>query len=173
MIKRSLVTALLVCAAGLATAHAQSLVVQSNVTFNGSTYHYDYTVNNQTATDISSVTLAGLPTDASAVQNLTAPATFVAFFDSGLGLLSFQEGSAAFVAGSSVSGFGFDSAFSFSAPTYTAVDVNGMELSGTSVSAVPEPSTYALIGALVALGFVVYRKRRISLPVPAAAPVSA
>lgn len=172
MIKRSLVTALLVCAASLATAHAQSLVVQSNVTFNGSAYHYAYTIDNQTAVDVSSVTISGLPLGDGSVLNLTAPATFVAFFDSGLGLLSFQEGSAAFLAGSSVSGFGFDSTFGPGAASFTAVDINGAELAGATVSAVPEPSTYALIGALVALGFAVYRKRRGSASVPISAPVS-
>ncbi len=145
------------------SARAQ-VSVQANVTNNGPAYHYEYTVNNQTGTDLSSVTLAGLPAGESTVQNLAAPATFVAFFDSGLGLLTFQEGSGSFTAGGMFSGFSFDSLFAPGAVSFSAIDVNGSELTGVSVSAVPEPSTYALIGAIAALGFVVYRKRR-ALPV--------
>lgn len=152
----------------LAVGSARAQVsVQSNVTNNGPSYHYEYTVNNQTATDVSSVTISGLPAGDSTVQNLAAPATFVAFFDSGLGLLTFQEGSGAFTAGGTFSGFSFDSFFAPGSVSFSAIDINGSELSGVTVSAVPEPSTYALIGALAALGFVVYRKRR-TLPATAA-----
>lgn len=42
------------------SARAQ-VSVQANVTNNGPAYHYEYTVNNQTGSDLSSVTLAGLP----------------------------------------------------------------------------------------------------------------
>lgn len=156
-------------ALALTSASAQSVMVQSNVTSNGPLYHYEYTIANQTAFDLSSVTLSGLPAGADTVQNLTAPANFVAFFDTGLGLLSFQEGSSSFTAGGSFSGFGFDSFFAPGVAAFSAIDVNGTETTGASVSAVPEPSTYALIGALMAFAFVAYRKRRAAVTLQPAA----
>ncbi|MBI3886360.1 MAG: PEP-CTERM sorting domain-containing protein [Opitutae bacterium] len=154
----SRLTGLLALALLLLPAARAQFTVQSTVTPGAGTFHYDYTISNQTATDVSSVTLEGLPLGASTVLNLTAPATFVAFFDTGLGLLTFQEGSASFTAGSTVSGFGFDSSFGPGTSAFSAVDINGGSLSGSTLSAVPEPATNALIGAVLALGFVLWRK---------------
>ena len=129
-------------------------------------FHYNYTVNNQTATDISVITLAGLFNSPNAVTNLAAPAGFVALFDPGVSLLSFFEGAKSFTAGGMFGGFTFDSPYAPGAGTYEAVTIFGdlIDAKATvpsvipATSAVPEPSTYALIGSLLLFGLVARRK---------------
>jgi hypothetical protein len=144
-------------------ARAQ-LTIGSTVTAQPGTFLYSYEISNQTSTDVAIVTLGGLFPALETVQNLTAPAGLLAFFDSGLGLLSFVEGTDSFFAGTTSGTFTFQSMYGPGAGFFEAIDVSGNILVGNATvpslppSAVPEPATTAALGALVLLGLVVRRK---------------
>jgi hypothetical protein len=163
------------CIAGLALlalgaitpVHAQ-LTVEPSVTASAGMFHYNYTVSNNTASDISVITLAGLFSAPNAVQHLVAPTGFGALFDPGVSLLSFFEDAQSFTAGGSFGGFMFDSPYAPGAGTYEAISIFGDVTNGRAtvpssiptISAVPEPSTYAAVGGLLLVALVAQRKLR-------------
>jgi hypothetical protein len=169
MINRPRITLLLLLA-GFSAVHAQAqLAIQSSITASLGLYRYTYDVSNQTATDVSVITLGGFFPAADAVHNLTAPSDYLAFFDPGVGLLSFVEGSQPFLSGSLAGSFTFDSPYAPAVGAFEAIDVNGAILVGqvqVPASPVPEPSTYAAAAALV-LGAMIFRRYRSSKLNPA------
>ena len=90
-----------------------------------------------------------------AVQDLTAPAGFNAFFDPGLRELDFLEDTQSFAAGSTVSGFSFISPSAPGSAIFTALRLDGdfttVIVQGTVLTprnapaAVPEPATMVLL----------------------------
>jgi hypothetical protein len=154
---------LLLCLLASVPTHAQ-LTVQPTVSFSSGLYNYNYSISNQSAFDVSIITLSGFFPAADAVQNLSAPAGFLASFDSGLSLLSFIEGTQSFSAGLTFGDFTFDSPYAPVAGSFEAIDITGdflvgsAQVPGGSASAVPEPSTTALIGAASLLGLIAFRK---------------
>ncbi|MEJ7607634.1 MAG: PEP-CTERM sorting domain-containing protein [Bryobacteraceae bacterium] len=134
-------------------AGAASITVTSSTTVQGALYRYDYAISNSSIPDLLSVTLS-VPAQANAVQNLMAPAGFSAFFDAGLGLVDFVEGSRAFTVGSTIAGFSFASPFQLGATNFTALSLdsnqNPVITSGTT-SAVPEPASMGLFAAGLAI----------------------
>jgi hypothetical protein len=147
----------------LAALPAQAqLIVQSSVSPSGGMFRYEYQISNQTSADFSIVTLGGLVPQAATVQALASPAGFLASFDSGLGLLSFIEGTQPFLAGLTSGTFSFESPYAAGPGTFEAIDIMGGAALGqvafVPAAAVPEPSTYALIGALLLLGLAARRR---------------
>ena len=168
MISTRRLAGLVACAlVALTTARAQ-LSIQSTVAPSGGMFHYNYKVSNFTDQDVAIVTLSGLFSSNLTVQNLTAPSGFVTSFDTNLGLLSFIEDTQTFSAGGVFGFFQFDSPFAPGTGSYSALDITGTSLDGITIvpvaatsSAVPEPSTYALFGA-VALTGLVFKRRYLS-----------
>lgn len=141
-------------------ARAQ-LSVTPTVSSSLGTFHYSYKVTNDSATDVSIVTLSGLFPSEDAVENLVAPDGFLAIYDPGVALLSFLEGDQPFAANSVSGAFTFDSPYAPGNGAFEAIDVNGASLIGMTAvpaSPVPEPSTTAAIGGLLLVGLVVRRK---------------
>lgn len=147
----------------LLTQAAQAQVtVTPTVTQNGSLFHYNYSIINGATDDLSIITLEGLPMQDAAVMNLMVPDGFVGSFDSGLGLLSFLEGTQAFSVNTTFSGFGYDSLFGPVDGTFSALDINGTEFRGTTLvaAAVPEPGALSLMCGFATVAAFALRRRR-------------
>lgn len=152
-----------------AVARAQVTVTPNVTPLGGGVYHYDYTIANATANDLFDVAIHVLPNQQLGVDtvfNVTAPAGFNGTYtDSVLGLVDFTENGGFFTA-APLSGFTYDS---FIAPQASVYDASQLDLVGggivtttdTTLAAVPEPGSFALLGSLgVAAGFAVRRRRR-------------
>jgi hypothetical protein len=147
-------------AIGLAGSAQAQVIVSDTVTQSGGLYHYDYTVTNDSASDLLFLDIAA-PPDPTAVQNPMAPAGYDISFDSGLGLVSLLEDTdpffnPQFFGPTPVSGFTYDSPFAPMDTTFTAYteDVNNNLVVLASGSVVPEPgaaSAYLICGATGAL----------------------
>ena len=129
-------------------ASAAPVTVTSTSTANGLLFSYDFTVTNTSLPDLLSVTLT-TPSQPNAVQNLTAPTGFSAFFDAGVGLVDFVSDTLSFTVGSSVSGFALQSPFQLSSTAFSTLsldaDQNPVVTTGT-VSPAPEPASLGLVG---------------------------
>ncbi len=151
-------------------ASAAPLNVTSSVSGAGPLFVYSYTVMNSSVPDLLSVTLT-TPAQADAVQNLTVPSGFSAFFDAGVGLVDFVADTRAFSIGSSISGFTLQSPFQLGAVPFSALslDANQNPVVTTGVvspaaSPVPEPGAFGLVIAFLLSAFAVYcRKRSIKM----------
>lgn len=146
------------------TARAQGTVsITPTVTGGGSAlFHYSYTVTNNTSTELAIVSFQSL--FGSAVTNTAAPAGFFTSYDSGNGFISFapdQSGTGSFAPNSTVGAFTFDSPFAATAVPFSAMDIGGTEITGTTLAPAPEPGVLAplAIGAL-GLGLLGVRARR-------------
>ena len=166
--KRAALAAFFLTALGVAdTARAQALqsvLVPSTVTGNGTTgYTYNYSVMDATTMELAIVTV---PTATnSALTNLIAPTGFEITYDSGNGLVSFAEDNdqtttQTFAAGSTVAGFSFTSLNAPGTVTFDALDVSANDYTGTTTSAVPEPTSTALllVGVTLVGGFLIRRR---------------
>ena len=153
-------------------AHAQ--LVTSIFTQNGSLFHYNYTINNNTPTDFVDITLSLTP--GTNVLNLVAPVGFTPAYDPGSGDLDFLAGTNAmggpqdFTPGSTFSGFAFDSPLTPQTLPFTASDQNLTPTPGTTLApraaAVPESGTLAL-ALLAGPGLLLIARRRRAPFIPA------
>lgn len=96
-------------------------------------YHYDFTIRNNGLEDIVLVTINAPLADPLIDPSLTVPADFLGSYDSGIGLVDFLEFTGLFEAGSTKTGFSFDST---GAPPdfisqFWGLTVNGNTPSGT------------------------------------------
>lgn len=145
-------------------ARAQVTVTPTVTQVANGLYHYDYTITNNTANDLFDVTIQVLPGVATAL-NVTAPAGFKGFYtDNVLGLVDYTEDSAFFTA-APLSGFTYDSLVAPQSSVFTASQldlVNGgiVTTTDTTLAAVPEPGSMALLGSLGAAACFVIRRRR-------------
>ncbi len=157
------------------SAHAASLTVTPTTTSENGLFHYDYTISNDTSNDFLLVTI-DVAAQPDAIQNLVTPTGFFSNFDAGLGLLDFAgQESTGFTAGSTFTGFEFDSPLQPRASSFTALRLdaneNPLTLTGRTPAPVPEPSSTAGLVALVP-GFFILRRfsaRRRKAIVPASA----
>jgi len=117
-------------------------------------FHFEYSITNNELVDLAIVSIAGPAGDPLIGSTLTAPAGFLASYDSGLGFIDFLEAASSFLAGTTTSGFGFDSASPPAPTTFTALTIFGAELAGTTHAPggapIPEPATVTLL--LVGIG---------------------
>ena len=146
------------------SARAQ-VVITPTVTQTGALYSYSYSITNLAATDLAFVNLDGLPMDPSTATNLMAPAGYQTVFSDGIvTFLPGLDNGSTFGAGSTVSGFSFDSAFAPSAVAFDTSDINNGTTTGTTIgpaAAVPEASTLVSLGiGLSVLAFAAVRRRR-------------
>ena len=155
----------------LGSERGQDVTVVPTTTFDDGLFHYDYTISNNTTNDFLLVTL-DVAAQPNAIQNLATPDGFVAIFDAGLGLLDFGgEDSPGFSAGSTFTGFEFDSPFQPEVSSFTALrlDTNENPVTFTgrtsAPTAVPEPSTIA--GLAIASTMLLFRRKRAGKPVAA------
>ena len=150
-------------------AHAQ-VSVTPTITQAGSLYNYSYSITNFTNTNLAAINLDGLPLVPGALTNFSAPGTFGITnpYDSGVGIETFYEGTAAldtFSPGSTISGFSFSSIFAPATISFDTLDDSGGTATGTTLgpagaAAVPEASTLVSLGAgLLVLGFAAARRR--------------
>jgi hypothetical protein len=144
--------------------------VTPTVMFDGTLYHYDYSVANLTAFDLAVVSIA-VASQPDAVMNPTPPPGFLISFDAGVGLVSFLEDAdpattETFAAGTAVSGFRFDSVFPALPTTFEALDLAGNTFSGSTLGpvgpggVVPEPGANALLAAFTLSGALWLRRPR-------------
>lgn len=147
------------------TATRAQVSVTPTVVAGVALFDYDYSVANLTAFDLAIVTIDVLSRP-DAILNATAPAGFLISFDPGVGQLSFLEDAdpftpETFAAGTTVSGFSFQSPFGPSPTSFTALDATGGSSIGATLapSAVPEPDTLALSLSGALLGLAIARSR--------------
>ncbi len=151
------IVAVLLAACGSTQA---AVTIASNVTSAGGVFTYSYSVTNSGSMDLAFI---DIPIGQSLVTNLTAPTGFGIFADSGL--VSFFEDAdfftpQTFAPNSTVQFFTYDSLVAPVSVTFSAQDTNGDVFTGTTQSAVPEPSSLLLIAAS-ALPLLATRRRRI------------
>jgi len=151
---RGLLMALVAC--GLShTAHAL-LIVTSTVSPVGGNFHHEFSIENSGSIDFSIVSLAAPIGDPLIAASLIVPLGFLGLYDDALGFVDFIEGTAPFAAGTTATGFSFDSAAGQGAgffDVFTAIDVEGVVVTGNVVTAgIPEPMTLSLVvlGGLMA-----------------------
>ncbi|MCC6444979.1 MAG: hypothetical protein IT210_16175 [Armatimonadetes bacterium] len=161
-----LVLAGMLCVLLVSGRASAQVTLDAIVTANGTLFHYEYSVINGLADDLSIISF-GVPQGLPAVQNLAVPLGFLADFDSGLGLVSFLEDTQAFTAGGTFSGFSFDSPFQPGSTLFSVLDVNGSSYEGTTQAPagaaqtpVPEPSALSLLAAGLLYLPVRFRPRR-------------
>jgi hypothetical protein len=144
---------LAVVVSALAAPAMAAPIVVPTVTPAGPLFHYDYSITNEVpGEDIILVTIAVPPMDAT-LTNLFAPQGFMALYDPVLGLVDFlpQLGSPAlFAVGTTLGGFGFDSANPPVPGTFEAVTLSGAVLTGQTDApgtpgVIPEPATMTLL----------------------------
>ncbi len=155
---------LAVCALALTTSARADVSVSETITSApGSLFQYNYTVANNTPDDIFILTLGNLPTGPNAVQNLAYPAGFQATYDSGLNLVSFLPdlgSSSVFAAGTTLSGFSFQSPYKPLGTTFDTLSLNG-EVTG---NVTPEPGAFPLLCGVLATGLAFRRRARVLRP---------
>jgi hypothetical protein len=148
------------------------LIVTPTVTPVGVSFHYDYTITNDPPApgeDVVIVDINVLPMDAT-LTNFFAPLGFQTVYDAGLGKVSFLPDVGSpdlFGVGTSISGFGFDSAHAPAPSTFDALTLLGNPVSGPTQApigaVIPEPGTITLLlvglGALATIKAVQKRKR--------------
>ena len=150
-------------------AHAQ--VSTPAVTFANGLYHYDYSITNATADDLFTVTIQVLPYNDPNIQpdpnspnnpviNVTAPAGFMASYDPVNGFVGYTEFTGIFTS-TPLNGFTYDSTFAPMSSVFEAdFAVNGITPTfGTTLAAVPEPDSVALLGAMSAAACFAMRRR--------------
>lgn len=166
---------LLVLASALMGALACSGTVQGQITLNptitnlgGGLVSYQYSVSNTSLFDFSAISI-NVVAAPGAVQSLTAPTGFSAFFDPGLGQVDFVENTQNFAAGTTVSGFSFISPFAPQMSTFTALRLDGngnpVTITGSVLAPapVPEPATVLLLGfGLAGLAALKFRRRKVA-----------
>jgi hypothetical protein len=146
-------------------ARADLVTVIPTVTMNGSLYHYDYAITNNAPEDLAIVSIPVLP-GPDTIQNLSVPDGFVGSFDSGLGFVDFlgdvdMDGNqVVFGQGTTLSGFMFDSPFAPGPGVFQALSVSGTSFVGSTSAPVPEPGSFALMGAAATSGLFALRRRR-------------
>jgi len=149
-----------------------AVVVDATVSpVGGGIFHYDVAITNSEAEDLVLVSLLHGPlSDPYIEPSLTAPAGFLTSYDDGLGIVDFLADSALFNAGSTTSGFSFNSV---AAPMTAFGDFEALGDFGGSfrglvnltVTAVPEPGALALLAlGSVALAGAAKRRRRLGQP---------
>ena len=115
---------------------AADVVVEAQVTAVGGEFLYSYMVTNNTDMELVIITIE-VPSDPTAVMNLSAPTGFSASFDSGLGVVDFVMDTSMFSGMSTVGSFTFESPFGAGSANFTALDMDGVELTGTTEAPVP------------------------------------
>lgn len=143
------------------SAYAASLTVTPTTTSENGLFHYNYTISNDTINDFLLVTI-DVAAQPNAIQNLVTPTGFFSNFDPGIGLLDFAgPASTGFTAGSTFTGFEFDSPLQPRASSFTALRLDANEnpvtFTGQTPAPVPEPSSTAGLVALLP-GFLLLRR---------------
>ena len=142
---------------------AQVPTVTPAVTFSGGLYHYNYSITNNSSNDLFDVSLH-VQAGPGIILNLSAPVGYQSAYDSGLGLVDFLEDSSTFATGTPVSGFTFDSRLQpgLNQIDGFTVDSNGNIITNsfTGTTVVPEPGTFALLGAAVTAGAMAMRRMK-------------
>ena len=141
---------------------AQVPTVTPMVTFSGGLYHYNYSITNNSSNDLFDVSLH-VQAGPGIILNLSAPVGYQSAYDSGLGLVDFLEDSSTFATGTPVSGFTFDSRLQpgrnqIDGFTFDGANIITNSFTGTTV--VPEPGTFALLGATVTAGAMAMRRMK-------------
>jgi len=151
-------------AAGLAPASTQALSIDAVKTAIAGGYHFDFWINNDGPVDLAIVSIINAPLNDPLIgSTLTAPADYLASYDSGLGFVDFIEGAMAFAAGTVTGGFSFDSALGppdfFT--LFEALDINGDLLVGTINyrGAVPDAGGALLYACLGLFGLGLCQRR--------------
>lgn len=111
--------------------------------------HYTYAVTNTSPPNMLIVSIE-IPPDPLAIENLIAPAGFLASFDPGLGFLDLIADTQSFSSGLEVGGFAFDSPLVPGDAAYEALNLNGVLFSGTTTGPIPEPTTALLLWCALA-----------------------
>jgi len=163
----------LVVALGIfvASGAVHALIVEATVLpLGGGVFHYDFSITNDEAEDVSIVSIVDAPlADPLIDPSLATPAGFLGSYDGGLGFVDFFEDTELFGVGTTKGPFSFNS-MSGPAPgvfsAFEALSIFGTLYSGdvdvTIVAPViPEPGTVVLLAVGVSVfGLIAVRRKR-------------
>ena len=145
-------------------AYSSAVTVTPTVTSLGGLYEYAYSIS-YTGPDDAFLIDISVPSNPSAIFDLTTPAGFTSQFDSVNGLVSFLEDGSMFTA-TPTSGFSFDSYMAPGTAMFAAsvVDTNGniYTVGGTTIAPTPEP-VYGYLLFLMAPALLILKRRTLSL----------
>jgi hypothetical protein len=154
---------------GTLSSHAQ-LTLDAVVTLRPDAVRYDLTVHNATSEDLVLISLLDGPLgDARIGMTLSVPAGFLDNYDPGLGIVDFLGDSEVFGAGTTLTGFSFETSATAGPgfESFEALSLQGTLFRGDlNVTVVPESGT--VLATVVLLGGVVgqtLRRRRMPLSV--------
>jgi hypothetical protein len=155
------------------TATAVPTVDMTVTPLTGGVYQYQFSISNSGPDDLAILTITDAPlADALIPLTLVAPAGFLAKYDPGVGLtfglVDFLEDTSPFLAGTTTSGFGFQSASSPAAnfKTFEALSVAGEFFGGEinrATSTVPDGGGTGLLAGVALLAVAMARSRLLSL----------
>jgi hypothetical protein len=142
--------------------HAAPSVEMTVTSVGGGVFQYDFSISNFGISDLAIVSITDAPPGDGLINStLVAPAGFLASYDSGLGFVDFLGDVSVFAAGTTTSGFSFQSAALSDAyfNSFEALGVLGESFSGDirRISTIPDRgNSLVLLGAgllaLMALG---------------------
>ena len=153
---------LLVLCLAAQTVTADINVDMTTTPLGGGIFQYDFSVGNSGPDDVVLVTITDAPLgDPLIGLTLITPVDFLGLYDPGLGFVDFLEFTGLFGAGTTTSGFQFQS--QATPPTYLtsfqALTVNGDSLSGRINRGVPDTGSTMLMAGLGFMALTFLRKK--------------
>lgn len=147
---------------GHLSSHALTIDATQSAIAGG--FHLDFTIDNPGPDDFAIITLNAPAGDPLIAASLTTAPGFLASYDAFLGLVDFLEEASAFLAGTTTSGFGFDTLAEPPAffTQFSALTIDGETVTGrVNFRIVPDAGNLMLpaIFGLAALAFVQPRNR--------------
>lgn len=161
--KLTLVIPAFIAGMWMSQAARAELLLTPTITSSNGVYTYDYSIMNQTSSDLALVNLY-VPTGVDQIWNLMAPTGFLGAYDTGLGIVTFLSDSSTLSSGFNGDGFSFQTNDAPGIINTSALTLTGQTFVGTASGPVPEPGSMALMagaGSLFAFSCLRTRRKRI------------
>ena len=145
--KLTLVIPVILAGMWLSQAARADLMLSPSITSSNGVYTYDYSIWNNTSSDLALVNLY-VPVGVDQIMNLMTPAGFLGAYDSGLGIVTFLSDTSTITSDFHGDGFSFQSNDAPGTISTSALTINGQTLQGTTTGPVPEPGSLAMLAGV-------------------------